>query len=76
MTSTSSVYTNLKDSHNGKGNGVHTRSYSRSPSALRVPHLIQVQIDSFEWFKTQGLGDLFDEVSPIEDLPGLSLIHI
>ena len=70
MTSTSSVYTNLESSHNGNGNGVQTRSYSRSPSALRVPHLIQVQIDSFEWFKTQGLADLFDEVSPIEDLPG------
>ena len=70
MPSTSSVYTVLDSSRNGKSNGSNTRSYSRSPTALRVPYLIQGQIDSFEWFKTEGLADLFDEISPIEDLPG------
>ena len=70
MTSTSSVYTHLESSHNGKNNGLQTRSYSRSPATLRVPYLIQVQLDSFDWFKSEGLADLFNEVSPIEDLPG------
>ena len=45
-------------------------SYARIPSVLDVPNLIQVQIDSFNWFKTEGLNELLQEVSPIEDYPG------
>ena len=45
-------------------------SYSRIPAALEVPNLIQVQIGSFDWFKTDGLADLLREISPIEDFPG------
>ena len=29
-----------------------------------------MQLDSFEWFKTDGLRELFEEISPIEDFPG------
>jgi len=32
-----------------------------------IPNLIQVQLDSFEWFKTQGIKEILDDVSPIED---------
>ena len=46
------------------------RSYAATSTILDVPNLIQVQIDSFEWFKKDGLKDLFDEISPIEDSPG------
>ena len=46
------------------------RSYAATSTVLDVPNLIQVQIDSFEWFKSDGLNDLFDEISPIEDSPG------
>ena len=46
------------------------RSYSRVPSVLDVPNLIQAQIDSFEWFRTDGLGELLAEITPIEDYPG------
>ena len=46
------------------------RSYSRLPSILAVPNLIQVQTDSFNWFKTEALKQLFEEISPIEDFPG------
>ena len=45
-------------------------SYARIPTVLEVPNLIQVQLDSFEWFKYTGLEDLFAELSPIEDYPG------
>jgi DNA-directed RNA polymerase subunit beta len=31
-----------------------------------LPSLIEVQLESFNWFKTEGLEELFDEVSPIE----------
>ncbi|MYC07359.1 MAG: DNA-directed RNA polymerase subunit beta [Chloroflexi bacterium] len=47
-----------------------TRSYAATSTVLDVPNLIQVQIDSFEWFKNDGLKDLFEEISPIEDSPG------
>ena len=46
------------------------RSYAATSTVLDVPNLIQVQIDSFEWFKSDGLKDLFEEISPIEDSPG------
>ncbi len=51
-------------------NATPRSSYSRIPAVLRVPNLIQVQIDSFNWFKTDGLADLLSEISPIEDFPG------
>lgn len=46
------------------------RSYAELPSVLDVPNLIQVQLDSFNWFKSAGLRELFDEISPIEDFAG------
>ena len=46
------------------------RSYAATTTVLDVPNLIQVQLDSFAWFKSEGLKDLFDEISPIEDSPG------
>ncbi|MBI2171862.1 MAG: DNA-directed RNA polymerase subunit beta [Chloroflexi bacterium] len=46
------------------------KSYARIPQVMEIPNLIQVQMDSFEWFKTEGLRDLFAELSPIEDFSG------
>ena len=49
---------------------IKRRSYAELPSVLDVPNLIQVQLDSFNWFKSTGLKDLFEEISPIEDFAG------
>ena len=49
---------------------VTTRTYSDIKSVLEIPNLIQVQVDSFNWFMTDGLRELLDEISPIEDFPG------
>jgi len=38
-----------------------------------MPGLIQIQLDSFEWFKKEGLRELFQEISPIEDFTGKNL---
>ncbi len=46
------------------------RSYARTPTVLQIPNLIQVQLDSFNWFKTQGLREVFEDISPIEYFPG------
>ncbi len=54
---------------NDQNGAASKRSYSRIPAIINVPNLIQVQIDSFEHFKSEGLGELFNEISPIEDFP-------
>ncbi|MBM3944960.1 MAG: DNA-directed RNA polymerase subunit beta, partial [SAR202 cluster bacterium] len=46
------------------------RSFAQIPGSLQVPNLIQVQVDSFDWFKADGLRDLLEEISPIEDFSG------
>jgi DNA-directed RNA polymerase subunit beta len=42
------------------------KNYARISVDLHLPNLIEVQLDSFERLKREGLGDLFHEVSPIE----------
>ncbi len=41
------------------------KSYARIRDVYELPRLIEVQLDSFRWFQTEGLQELFDEVSPI-----------
>ncbi len=42
------------------------KNYTRIPVNLELPDLIEVQLDSFARLKSEGLGDLFHEISPIE----------
>ena len=35
-----------------------------------MPNLIEVQKDSYHWFLTEGLKEVFDDISPIEDYSG------
>jgi DNA-directed RNA polymerase subunit beta len=42
------------------------KNYARIPVSLDLPNLIEVQLDSFERLKKEGLADLFHEISPIE----------
>jgi DNA-directed RNA polymerase subunit beta len=48
-------------------------TFARIPDIRPMPGLIQIQLDSFEWFKKEGLRELFDEISPIEDFTGKNL---
>jgi len=48
-------------------------SFARIPDVRPMPNLIQVQIDSFAWFRRDGLRELFAEISPIEDFTGKNL---
>lgn len=38
--------------------------------ALSIPNLIDIQLDSYGWFCREGLQQLFDNFSPIEDYTG------
>lgn len=49
------------------------RWFNRIPTVLEMPRLIQTQVDSFEWFKRDGLHELFEEISPISDFTGKSM---
>jgi len=40
---------------------------------MRMPDLIEVQKNSYDWFFNEGLADLFDEFSPITDFIGRDL---
>ncbi|MBO7402024.1 MAG: DNA-directed RNA polymerase subunit beta [Lachnospiraceae bacterium] len=45
-------------------------SYSKQKEVLEIPNLIEVQKDSYDWFLKQGLREVFDDISPIEDYNG------
>src|SRR5437762_12841017 len=47
--------------------------FARIPDIRPMPGLIQIQLDSFDWSKNEGLRELFDEISPIEDFTGKNL---
>ena len=47
-------------------NKLPSKSYARIQVDLPLPDLIEVQIESFERLKKEGLADLFHEISPIE----------
>tara|TARA_Y100001936_G_scaffold121885_1_gene119164 strand:+ start:6340 stop:10347 length:4008 start_codon:yes stop_codon:yes gene_type:complete len=47
-----------------------TTSVNSSNSSVSIPNLLQVQVNSFEWFKKQGLKELLNEINPIEDFTG------
>src|SRR5207302_1656473 len=48
-------------------------SFARIPDIWPMPGLIQIQLESFEWFKQEGLRELVQEISPIEDFTGKNL---
>ena len=46
------------------------KSYARIPQVLDVPHLILSQIQSYDWFRNEGLEEVYQEISPITDYTG------
>ena len=45
-------------------------SFAKIPKVLDIPDLLIIQKDSFKWFIEEGLKDILDEISPIEDFSG------
>jgi DNA-directed RNA polymerase subunit beta len=45
-------------------------SYSRIDEVLDLPDLIEVQNSSYEWFIKEGLREVFEDISPIQDYTG------
>jgi DNA-directed RNA polymerase subunit beta len=48
--------------------GKRTRmSFSKLKEVGDMPNLIEVQLDSYEWFLKEGLQEVFDDINPIQD---------
>jgi DNA-directed RNA polymerase subunit beta len=45
-------------------------SFGKIPEVLPLPDLLAVQHESFNWFLDEGLREIFEELSPIEDFTG------
>ncbi len=51
------------------------KNYARTEETQSLPSLIEVQLQSYQWFIENGLTDLFDEISPIESFNGDLLLY-
>ena len=61
------------------GPGPARATYSRIAEVLEIPNLIEVQKESYNWFITEGLKEVFEDISPITDYSGnlvLDLVDI
>ena len=45
-------------------------SYQRQKEVLEMPNLIEVQTNSYKWFLSEGLKEVFEDISPITDYSG------
>ena len=51
--------------------GKRTRmSFSKIKEIADLPNLIELQVDSYKWFLEEGLKEVFEDISPIEDYTG------
>lgn len=46
------------------------RDYSKVSGALELPNLVEIQTDSFKWFKETGVKEVFEEIYPIQNYGG------
>ena len=51
--------------------GKRTRvSFARIKEVLEMPNLIEIQQNSYQWFLDEGLKEMFNDISPIQDFTG------
>lgn len=51
--------------------GKRTRySYARIKDVMEMPHLLDIQRNSYQWFLDEGLEEIFHDISPITDFTG------
>ncbi len=42
-------------------------TYARAFDVMKMPHLLDLQTKSYEWFQKEGMRDVFADISPITD---------
>ncbi|MDR3305974.1 MAG: DNA-directed RNA polymerase subunit beta [Clostridiales Family XIII bacterium] len=50
-------------------------NYSTIREVASMPNLIQIQTESYKWFVSEGLKEVFSDISPIEDFAGNLSLH-
>lgn len=50
-----------------KNGRTERRDYSKVSGDLELPNLVEIQTDSFEWFKGEGITEVFNEIYPIQN---------
>ena len=45
-------------------------SFAREKEILEMPNLLDVQKDSYRWFVTEGMREVFNDINPISDYAG------
>ena len=58
---------NVKDVYYGR---TLRKSFARTPEIQEMPHLLEVQKNSYQWFLDTGLKEVFDEVESVTDYSG------
>ncbi len=46
---------------------IYRRNYSRVSGSLELPNLVEIQTNSYEWFKNEGIIEVFNDVYPISN---------
>ncbi|HEX2950560.1 MAG TPA: DNA-directed RNA polymerase subunit beta, partial [Armatimonadota bacterium] len=49
---------------------IRVKGRARKHKTEQIPNLIEIQLNSYHWFLREGLRELFDNFSPIEDFTG------
>lgn len=45
-------------------------NFGKISKVMEIPHLLDIQIKSFDWFLDKGVGEALKDISPIEDFTG------
>lgn len=45
-------------------------TYAQIREVAEMPHLLQIQLDSYKWFVEEGIREVFEDISPIHDYAG------
>ena len=46
------------------------RNYGKTKNAIELNNLLEIQKDSYEWFITEGIKEVFDDIFPVESFTG------
>lgn len=46
------------------------KQFNKSPVSVPLPNLMEIQTDSYDWFFREGLKELLEEITPVEDITG------
>ena len=46
------------------------RSYAKTKNAIELSNLLEIQKKSYDWFMTEGIKEVFDDIFPVESFTG------